>query len=71
MAGAQGRLLEEEGFAGMGCSGEHSITGATHVSVSMRERGNLARILGLLSYYPEVPGTQSAQRADRGPPRMS
>lgn len=46
MAGTQGRLLEEEGFAGMGCSGEHGITGATHVSVSMRETGNL----GLLSY---------------------
>lgn len=38
MAGAQGRLLEEEGFAGMGCSGELGITGATRERLYERER---------------------------------
>lgn len=60
-------FLKKRGLPGWDAL-ENMVLQEPHVSVSMREGGNLARILGLLSYYPEVPGTQSAQRADRGPP---
>lgn len=48
-AGTPGRLLEGKGFA-MGYCGGQNIPGATCASIFVRETGNHARTLGLLSY---------------------